>query len=77
MLRGSLKMHQIWCILARRAKSISWRVKVNLARKVIIELLDFKRQSRTGKSCFNGTGADSGNESLIEMKVSPFVFSCL
>jgi len=22
-------MHQIWCILARRAKSISWRVKVN------------------------------------------------
>jgi hypothetical protein len=28
VLRGSLKMHQIWCTLARRAKSIPWRGKV-------------------------------------------------
>ena len=27
-------MHQIWCILARRAKSISWRVKVNVSKKM-------------------------------------------
>ena len=31
VLRVNLKMHQIWCTLARRAKSIAWRGKVKIA----------------------------------------------